>query len=64
MTSIQRSFFALLEKVVASTQSEIWEFLRSNYGDAIAVEMEGRGLLQAAAHANHQVYALLFCQQF
>ncbi|MBO3459067.1 SUMF1/EgtB/PvdO family nonheme iron enzyme [Aetokthonos hydrillicola Thurmond2011] len=46
------------EKVLASTQSEIWEFLRSNYGDAIAVEMEGRGLLQAA-HANHQVSALI-----
>jgi formylglycine-generating enzyme required for sulfatase activity len=46
------------EKVVASKQSEIWEFLRSNYGDAIAVEMEGRGLLQAA-HANHQVSALI-----
>ncbi len=46
------------EKVVASTQSTIWKFLRSNYGDAVAVEMEGRGLLQAA-HANQQVYALI-----
>ncbi|KYC37794.1 hypothetical protein WA1_04580 [Scytonema hofmannii PCC 7110] len=46
------------EKVVASTQSTIWKFLQSNYGDAVAVEMEGRGLLQAA-HANQQVYALI-----
>jgi nucleoside phosphorylase len=46
------------EKVVASTQSGVWKFLRSNYGDAVAVEMEGRGLLQAA-HANQQVSALI-----
>jgi len=46
------------EKVVASTKSTIWKFLQSNYGDAIAVEMEGRGSLQAA-HANHQVSALI-----
>jgi nucleoside phosphorylase len=46
------------EKVVASSQSTIGKFLRSNYGDAIAVEMEGRGLLQAA-HANQQVSALI-----
>jgi nucleoside phosphorylase len=46
------------EKVVASTQSTIGKFLQLNYGDAIAVEMEGRGLLQAA-HANQQVSALI-----
>jgi nucleoside phosphorylase len=46
------------EKVVASTQSSVFKFLQSNYGDAVAVEMEGRGLLQAA-HANHQVWALV-----
>lgn len=46
------------EKVVASKQSDIFEFLQSNYGDTVAVEMEGRGLLQAA-HANEQVSAII-----
>ncbi|WP_242056782.1 HEAT repeat domain-containing protein, partial [Planktothrix sp. FACHB-1355] len=46
------------EKVVASAKSGIFKFLQSNYGDAVAVEMEGRGLLQAA-HANQQVSALI-----
>jgi nucleoside phosphorylase len=46
------------EKVVASTKSSVGNILRLNYGDAVAVEMEGRGLLQAA-HANQQVFALI-----
>jgi nucleoside phosphorylase len=46
------------EKVIASTQSEVFRFLRSNYGDAVAVEMEGFGLLQAA-HANEGVSAIV-----
>lgn len=46
------------EKVVASTESNIYQFLRNNYGDAVAVEMEGRGLLQAT-RANQQVSALI-----
>ena len=46
------------EKVVASTETEIFQFLRSNYGDAIAVEMEGFGFL-GAARANQQVSALI-----
>ncbi|MEC4818338.1 MAG: 5'-methylthioadenosine/S-adenosylhomocysteine nucleosidase, partial [Scytonema sp. PMC 1069.18] len=46
------------EKVVASKLSSLLRFLQTNYGDALAVEMEGRGLLQAA-HANQQVSALI-----
>ena len=36
------------EKVVASKQSEVFQFLRASYNDAIAVEMEGFGFLSAA----------------
>ncbi len=46
------------EKVVANKESDLFKFLRQNYGDAVAVEMEGRGLLQAT-HANQQVSAVI-----
>ncbi len=46
------------EKVIASTRSPEWKFVRTNYGDALAVEMEGYGFLKAA-HAHRNVDALI-----
>jgi|GEM_PF-2275977 len=46
------------EKVIASTKSEVFKFLSFNYGDAVAVEMEGIGFLDAT-HANQQVFAMV-----
>ena len=46
------------EKVVANKKSDLFEFLQQNYGDALAVEMEGRGILEAV-HANQQVSGLI-----
>lgn len=46
------------EKVIASTQSNTFNFIKANYGDAVAIEMEGRGLLKAT-HANQQVSAMI-----
>jgi nucleoside phosphorylase len=46
------------EKVIASTKSDVYKFLRANYGDVVAVEMEGFGFLKAA-RANQQVSAMV-----
>jgi nucleoside phosphorylase len=46
------------EKVIASTQSEVFQFLHESYGDVIAVEMEGLGFLEAA-QANQRVSAIV-----
>jgi nucleoside phosphorylase len=46
------------EKVIASIKSEVFQFLRENYGDAIAIEMEGLGFLDAV-RANQRVSAIV-----
>ncbi len=59
--SIPRVFVAPIaagEKVIASKKSDVYQFLRSNYGDAVAVEMEGFGFLEAA-RANQKVSAMI-----
>lgn len=44
------------EKVLASHRSSFSAFLRKNYGDTLAVEMEGWGFLEPV-HANSHVRA-------
>ncbi|HET9999379.1 MAG TPA: toll/interleukin-1 receptor domain-containing protein [Ktedonobacteraceae bacterium] len=46
------------EKVIASTSNDLFQFLQKNYNDTLAVEMEGRGFLEAA-RANEHVQALI-----
>src|SRR5262249_12006330 len=46
------------EKVLASRRSALFQFIQDNFGDALAIEMEGSGFLEAA-HANQAVRALV-----
>jgi nucleoside phosphorylase len=46
------------DKVINSTKSSIWKLLKQSYGDALAVEMEGYGFLQAV-YGNPNVDALI-----
>lgn len=46
------------EKVLASTHSALWAFLKAHYNDALAVDMEGHGFL-SVAHANSGLEALV-----
>jgi hypothetical protein len=46
------------EKVVKAKSAPVVQFLRAHYDDALAVEMEGRGFLNAA-RANEEVKALV-----
>lgn len=46
------------EKVLSSTRSAVHKLIKSNYGDTLAVEMEGYGFLKAA-YSNSSVSALL-----
>ena len=46
------------EKVIASTKSEVYQLLRSSFIDALAVEMQGHGVLKAV-RANPEINALI-----
>ncbi|NEP61049.1 MAG: 5'-methylthioadenosine/S-adenosylhomocysteine nucleosidase [Symploca sp. SIO2G7] len=46
------------EKVIASTDSDIFKLLSSNYSDTLAVEMESHGVLKAV-RANPEINALI-----
>jgi len=45
-------------KIFASTRSAVYKFIKSNYNDTLAVEMEGYGFLRAV-RANQEVDALV-----
>lgn len=46
------------EKILASTRSSLSRLLKKNYGDALAIEMEGHGFLHAI-RLNHTVHGLI-----
>ena len=47
------------ERVIGSKESEIFKFIRASYNDAVAVDMEGFGFLQAAfAYPNIQAIVI------
>ena len=46
------------EKVLASSDSEIYNLLRSTYEDALAIEMEGHGFFQAT-YRHAEILALI-----
>ncbi len=46
------------DKVINSIKSPVWKLLKQSYGDALAVEMEGYGFLQAV-HGNPHMEALI-----
>lgn len=46
------------ESVISSTHSTVWKLLKASYDDALAVEMESYGFLQAV-HANPGLDALI-----
>jgi nucleoside phosphorylase len=46
------------EKVVASNRSRIFKFIRKQYSDAVAVEMEGLGFL-LGVHMNHPAQGIV-----
>lgn len=46
------------DKVVTSTASSVYDFIRGHYNDALAVEMEGYGFLEAI-YRNSQVEAIV-----
>ncbi|MEQ8189025.1 MAG: YCF48-related protein [Candidatus Eremiobacterota bacterium] len=47
------------EKVIAESQSELYRFIRNSYNDALAVDMEGFGMLKAAHDTDQTVNVLV-----
>ena len=47
------------ERVLASTESNTFQFLRQNYEDALAIEMEGYGSLLAIQNLSKTIFAIV-----